>query len=91
MNATYFRHLSDSRYCFALDSSHTLLRVNVSKSCPIEEMYIIYGDPMDFTRFHHEQKMEVRYEDKSFYFDETTLCLYPIRLMYIFRFVKDGK
>lgn len=44
MNATYFRHLSDSRYCFAFDSSHTLLRVNVSKSCPIEEMYIIYGD-----------------------------------------------
>ena len=91
MDITYFRHLSDSRYCFSLDTSHTLIRLAVSKLCPIDKVEIIYGDPISFSHHHQSMKMEKKYEDQGYIYYETIINLFPMRLMYIFKIIKDKK
>ena len=91
ISLTFFRHLSDSRYCFSIDESHTLIRLAVSKLCPLEKVELIYGDPQNFSNDHHNIKMEIRYEDKTFLYYEVIVHTYPMRLMYLFKIRSDGK
>ena len=84
MDATYFRHQSDSRYCFSLDESHALIRLVVSKLITVDKIQLIYGDPMTFASRHLSLEMEIKHEDASFYYYEAVVNLLPMRLMYIF-------
>ena len=91
MNITFFRHLSDSRYCFSLDESHLLLRIAVSKYYPVEDLEVIFGDQASFYNNHRPQRMELKYEDNAFYYYETVINLFPMRVIYIFRYKNEGK
>ena len=91
MNITYFRHLSDSRYCFSIDESHVLLRLAVSKLFPIDKVEVIFGDPITYSNKHYYQQMHIKYEDQAFYYYETVINVYPMRLMYIFKITKNKK
>lgn len=91
MDITYFRHLSDSRYCFSLDESHLLLRLAVSKYYPITDLEVIYGDPIRFSREHYSQTLELKYEDQAYYYYETIINIYPMRLTYIFKYKHEDK
>lgn len=84
MDASYFRHQSDSRYCFSLDESHVVIRLVVSKHLDLEKVELIFGDPMSFTTRHTFQSMEIKHEDASFYYYETVVNVSPMRLMYVF-------
>lgn len=91
MDATYFRHQSDSRYCFSLDESHALIRLVVSKQITVDKIQLIYGDPMTFASRHLSLEMEIKHEDASFYYYEAVVNLLPMRLMYIFMIQIEGK
>lgn len=91
MDASYFRHQSDSRYCFSIDESHAVIRLVVSKQLTLEKVELIFGDPMTFTSRHVSQKMEIRHEDDSFYYYETVVNTLPMRLMYVFLLRYEGE
>lgn len=91
MDLSLLRHQSDSRYCFSLDESHTLLRVAVSRLAHIDNIEVIYGDPRSFNRDHDYQALTLKYRDSAFDYYETVINLFPMRLMYVFIIRENGK
>ena len=91
MDSTYFRHLSDSRYCFSIDESHVLIRLAVSKLCPIDKAEILYGDQFSFSHSRNTLNLEIKYEDQGYLYYQATVNLYPMRLMYVFKIYQNGK
>ena len=91
MDLSYLRHQSDSRFCFSLDTTHTLIRVAVSRLVDIEKIEIIYGDPKSFHSHHTYKPLNLKYQDHAFNYYEVIIENYPMRLMYIFYIRENGK
>ena len=85
MEIASFRHQSDSRYCFSLSDHQVLLRLACSRSVQLDEVMVVYGDPMTFGRKHHYQQCILKHTDQGFNYFETILDVDPPRLMYVFR------
>ena len=91
MEIASFRHQSDSRYCFALDDHHVLIRLAAARSVQIESVEIIYGDPMSFVGKHQSQPCYLKHTDAGFHYFETVIEIYPSRIMYVFRVKGEGR
>lgn len=87
MDISNFRHMSDSRYCFSIDETHTVIRIAISKSVDVKKVSIIYGDPMTFVRQHKEIEMNLKYIDTGFNYFQCTINENPMRLLYIFHVI----
>ena len=84
MKLASFRHQSDSRYCFSLDESHVLIRLAVDKDETVDEITLVYGDPMTFAGKHYDLTMHKAHEDLGFDYYEAIVNEEPMRLMYLF-------
>lgn len=91
MDLSLLRHQSDSRYCFALDESHVLIRLAVSKLVNLNKVQLVYGDPMTFHHKHIYLSLSIKHQDRAFNYYETILEISPIRLMYIFYLEEDDE
>lgn len=91
MHLSSFRHQSDSRYCFSLNDHEVLIRLAVSKEVKLDEVHLVYGDPMGFGSHHQNKKMELRYIDAGYLYYETIMEGFPSRFMYVFLIQGEGK
>ena len=91
MEIASFRHQSDSRYCFSISPTQVLLRLACAKSVNLENVTVIYGDPMTFGKKHREQGCVLRHTDQGYHYYETIIDVSPARLMYVFRVKGEGR
>ena len=61
-----------------------MLRLAVAHSCPLDEVSVVYGDPMAFHRNHKSLPMELRHIDAGFRYYEAVLQAKLTRFMYVF-------
>lgn len=91
MNEQALLHIPDSKYCFAVDEHHLVLRLRVDKNDPVEKVEVIYESKY---LFHEQQKnllMEGKYEDALFVYYEIMLEVKDVRFAYIFRIWENEK
>lgn len=73
MKASSFRHQSDSRYCFSIDSNRTRIRLAVEKEEKINGIWLVYGDEFRFASTQKRKRMEIRHEDLNFFYYEAEM------------------
>ncbi|MBQ9457312.1 MAG: glycoside hydrolase family 13 protein [Bacilli bacterium] len=91
MDVLYFRHQSDSRYCYSVSDHEVLLRLAVAKIQPVEKVEVVYGNQMTFGRQHEAKPMEVVYDDGTFLYYQTIISGKPPRFHYVFRIRQNGE
>lgn len=91
MDISSFRHQSDSRYCFSLSDHEVLVRLACSKSIPIDDVVVVYGDPMTFCGKHQYQQCHLTHIDEGYRYYETIIDISPARLMYVFKVKSEGR
>lgn len=84
MKASSFRHQSDSRYCFSIDSNRTRIRLAVEKEEKINAIWLVYGDEFRFASTQKRKRMEIRHEDLNFFYYEAEMEAETPRFFYIF-------
>lgn len=84
-------HIPDSKYCFAIDEHHLVLRLRVDKKDHVEKVEVIYESKYLFQEKQQHLFMERKYEDALFAYYEILLETKDVRLAYIFRIWENGK
>lgn len=84
MNGAGILHIPDSRYCFAIGTKDLVIRIRLAKEDKNTKVSLIYGKKYDYHLRRQSKELSISYEDQTFVYFETTLCLNDTRLAYIF-------
>lgn len=84
-------HIPDSKYCFAADEHHLVLRLRMDRKDCVEKVEVIFENKYLFQEKQQKQLMEKKFEDALFAYYEIMLELHDVRLAYIFRIWEKGK
>lgn len=84
-------HIPDSKYCFAVDEHHLVLRLRMDRKDCVEKVEVIFENKYLFQQQQQHQLMKKKFEDALFAYYEIMLELRDVRLAYIFRIWENGK
>ncbi|SER45713.1 glycoside hydrolase family 13 protein [Lachnobacterium bovis] len=90
MNQFAILHMSDSKYCYAVNKDEIVIRLRTSKEDELD-VFLLYGPKYEFQSKRYKAKMKVKYEDKLYRYYEKRIKLSDLRLAYIFEIYENGE
>lgn len=91
MNEYAMQHITESKYCFAIDSNTVRLRLRVDKNDEPEKVEVVYGGKYTFALERKAVLMRRAYTDRLFAWYTAQIKLDDLRFVYVFKITQNGK
>lgn len=91
MNEYAMQHVTESRYCFAVDAHTVRLRLRIDGTDSPDRIDVVYGGKYTFAKQRDTVEMKRTYTDRLFAWYTAEIALRDVRFVYIFKITENGE
>lgn len=91
MNEYAIQHVTESKYCFAVDGNTVRLRLRIDGADRPDKIDVVYGGKYTFAKQRDAVEMKRTYTDRLFAWYTAEIALRDVRFVYIFRITENGE